>query len=610
MEVTLKIDGRGHIWGIVFVLLIASACCGQTVLVEAEGFDDVGGWVVDQQFMGQMGSVYLLAHGLGEPVADAGTTVRFAKEGKYRVWARTRDWVGPWKAPGGPGKFELIIDGRALEMVFGTEGAEWHWQDGGMVEISKESVKIGLRDLTGFEGRCDAIIFTADADFVPPNEGKEMKEFRRKALGLGAEPDDGGEYDLVVVGGGMAGTCAAISAARLGSNVALIQDRPVLGGNNSSEVRVWLGGKTNFEPYPRIGDVVKELDPKRRAHYGPENVGEIYEDENKLGAVRAEKSVSLFLNMHAFAVEKEGDKFSAVIAKHIRNGREVRFSGRVFADCTGDGTIGFLAGADFDMTIKGHMGRSNLWNVADTGRPVTFPRCEWAVDMRGKAFPGDGKSPGVYGGKGVEALGGWYWESGFFYDPIEKGEYIRDLNLRAMYGAWDYLKNTAKLYPNHKLAWAAYISGKRESRRLLGDVILTAQDLLGSKKYEDGCVPTSWDMDTHLPLARYVSDFGEDAFISLDYHTAYPRPYWIPYRCLYSRNVENLFMAGRDISVTHEALGTVRVMRTTGMMGEVVGMAASLCKKHGTGPRGVYKEHLGELKELMKKGVGRKKEVQ
>jgi hypothetical protein len=174
-----------------------------------------------------------------------------------------------------------------------------------------------------------------------------------------------------------------------------------------------------------------------------------------------------------------------------------------------------------------------------------------------------------------------------------------------MYGAWDRLKNVDKLYPNHKLGWAAYISGKRESRRLLGDIILTTADLLNGKKYEDGCVPTSWDIDVHLPLARYVHDFGEDAFISKDLHTKYDRPYRIPYRCLYSRNIENLFMAGRDISVTHEALGTVRVMRTTGMMGEVLGMAASLCKKHNTNPRGIYQHHLEELKELMKRGVGK-----
>ena len=404
----------------------------------------------------------------------------------------------------------------------------------------------------------------------------------------------------------MAGTCAAISAARLGVNVALIQDRPVLGGNNSSEVRVWLAGETNFEPYPRIGDIVRELDPKRRAHYGPENTADIYEDEKKEAVVRTEKSIRLFLMHRVNKVEVEAGRIRAVIAQDIRSGQRLRFEGSWFADCTGDGCVGYLAGADYDVTVKGHMGRSNLWHVVDTAKPAPFPHCPWALDLSDKSFPGHGNNPGTYGKTGLEALGGWYWESGFFYDPITKGEYIRDLNFRAMYGAWDRLKNVDKLYPNHKLGWAAYISGKRESRRLLGDIILTTADLLNGKKYEDGCVPTSWNIDVHLPLARYVHDFGEDAFISKDLHTKYDRPYWIPYRCLYSRNIENLFMAGRDISVTHEALGTVRVMRTTGMMGEVVGMATSLCKKHSTNPRGIYQHHLEELKELMKRGVGKR----
>ena len=338
-------------------------------------------------------------------------------------------------------------------------------------------------------------------------------------------------------------------------------------------------------------------------------MGEIYEDEKKEALVRAEKNISLFLMHRVNEVEVEDGRIRAAIAQDIRTGRRLRFAGRWFADCTGDGCVGYLAGADYDMTLNGHMGRSNLWHAVDTGKPAAFAHCPWAVDLKGKSFPGQGENPCTYGKTGLESLGGWYWESGFFYDPIEKGEYIRDLNLRAMYGAWDRLKNIDKAYPNHKLGWAAYISGKRESRRLLGDVILTTKDLLASREYEDGCVPTSWDIDVHLPLAKYVHDFGEDAFISKDYHTPYKRPYWIPYRCLYSRNIGNLFMAGRDISVTHEALGTVRVMRTTGMMGEVVGMAASLCKKHNMGPRGVYQEHLGELRELMKHGVGKRQGV-
>ena len=139
----------------------------------------------------------------------------------------------------------------------------------------------------------------------------------------------------------------------------------------------------------------------------------------------------------------------------------------------------------------------------------------------------------------------------------------RDWNFRAMYGAWDALKNVDKKYPNHKLNWAAHISGKRESRRLLGDVILSKKDLFDSKKYADGCVPTGWKIDLHLPEKRYEKGFEGDAFISKALFTDYPRPYWIPYRCLYSRNVPNLFMAGRDVSVTHGALGSVWVIPDT-----------------------------------------------
>ncbi|MCX6906719.1 MAG: FAD-dependent oxidoreductase, partial [Verrucomicrobia bacterium] len=243
----------------------------QTILVETEGFADRGGWTVDQQAMDVMGSPYLLAHGLGVPVADAVTKIKVASGGEYRVWVRTRDWVAPWKAAGAPGRFQLLVNGKPLKTTFGTEGAAWHWQDGGSINLSAGKVKLALHDLTGFDGRCDAIVFSTDARFHPPNSDPAMAEFRRKTLGLPDEPEDAGEFDLVVAGGGMAGCCTAVSAAQLGCKVALIQDRPVLGGNNSSEVRVWLGGNTNYEPFPRVGDIVRELDQKRRAHYGDGN---------------------------------------------------------------------------------------------------------------------------------------------------------------------------------------------------------------------------------------------------------------------------------------------------------------------------------------------------
>lgn len=558
------------------------------LLVEAERFDNLGGWVVDQQFMDQMGSPFVLAHGLGEPVTDATTRVAFPEPGAYRVRVRTRDWVAPWGVPGSPGRFQLSVAGRRLDTIFGTENALWRWQDGGTVEIKDLSVPLALHDLTGFEGRCDAILFTKDPGFEPPNSDPAMKTWRQLVSGLPGEPREAGQYDLVVVGGGIAGTCASINAARRGAKVALIQDRPVLGGNNSSEVRVWLGGNTNYEPYPRIGDIVAELEPARRAHYGPTNTADLYEDQRRIELVRAEKNITLFLQYRANQVEMRGKEIAAVIAQHTTTGEMLSFTGRYFADCTGDGCIGFLAGADYEITLDGHMGRCNLWNVIDTGRPVSFPRCPWAIDLSDKPFPDKELN-----------LGGWYWESGFYHDPFEKSEHIRDLNFRAMYGAWDALKNARGLYPNHKLNWAAYVSGKRESRRLLGDVVLTKEDIVNGVAYPDGCVPATWSIDLHLPDPQYDKGFEGDEFISKAYYTEYSKPYWVPYRCLYSRNISNLFMAGRDISVTHEALGAVRVMRTCGMMGEVVGMAASLCKKHDTTPRGVYAEHLEKLKKLM-----------
>jgi hypothetical protein len=300
---------------------------------------------------------------------------------------------------------------------------------------------------------------------------------------------------------------------------------------------------------------------------------------------------------------------------------------KFFADCTGDATIGFLAGADFEMSRTGKMGTSNLWNVLDaadekqllhceckdkdalsmamTAHEVEqpFPRCPWALDLTDKPFPGRKNAKGQWGEQSALAnLGGWFWESGFDEDPATDIERIRDANFRAMYGAWDALKNVDKLYPNHRLGWAAFIAGKRESRRLLGDIILTADDFRSQRKFQDGAFPCSWHIDLHSPDPKFSKGLGNDAFISRasegkDY--SYQGPYWAPYRCLYSRNLGNLFMAGRDISVSSDGLGPVRVMRTCGMMGEIVGKAAVICVIRQTTPRGVFQEHLPELLEKM-----------
>ncbi len=597
----------------VFVAMLANtALAGTSVLAEAESFDNPGGWVIDQQFMDRMGSPFLLAHGLGRPVENAATTVAFPETGEFRVWVRTRDWVGPWKRPdtpssmraeSSPGRFQVLIDKKALSTTFGAEGAEWFWQDGGLVRIEKKTVELSLHDLTGFDGRCDAVLFCSDPAFEPPNKGAKMARFRRKLLGLPEVPPDAGEFDLVVVGGGMAGTCAAISCARMGLEVALIQDRPVLGGNNSSEVRVHLGGKIKLPPYPRVGKIVDEIDPHQHGNARP---GHEYNDKKKLDAVRAEMNIHLFLEMHAYAVEMNGNTISAVVAQNIRTGESLRFEAQLFADCTGDGTIGALAGADFrygrearsetdesrapakaDKTI---MGASIMWYSAKGNEPVRFPETPWAVRFNDQTCQ-------------KVTAGNWDWETGMARHQVHEFEYIRDYGLRVVFGNWSFLKNNsahAADYANLRLEWVAHIAGKRESRRLMGDVVLQEQDIVNRKEFPDACVTTTWSIDLHHPVK--IKGFDGEPFRSKAVHTNI-EPYPIPFRCLYSRNIDNLMMAGRNISVTHVALGTVRVMRTTGMMGEVVGMAASLCRKHDTSPRGVYEHHLDELMAIIERGV-------
>ncbi len=606
----------------------SSANSNEFVFVEAEQFENFGGWNIDQQSMERMGSPYLLAHGLGIPVEDASTKITFPSEGTYRVWVRTKDWVAPWNAPGAPGKFQLKVNGKPIKEVFGTKGADWHWHDGKTVKVGK-NVTLALHDLTGFEGRCEAILFCKDHNFVPTDDIQALTKFRRKINGLPDNPEFGGTFDFIVVGGGLAGTCAAISAARNGAKVALVQDRPVLGGNGSSEVRVWPEGHTNKEPYPHVGDIVSEILPP--ISKGPGQVfngvsAEYYDDNLKYQKVMQEPNITLFIENRAIEVKKAGDKITSIVIQHLRSAKHLELKASYFADCTGDATLGFKAGADYEYKVENLMGSSNLFNVLDATNKEEvlkceckdksalalkcevgnfaqpFPRCPWALDLSDKPFPGR-KGVKTFGSEGLQSFANmWYWESGFNKDQVNDIELIRDHNFRAMYGAWDAIKNVDKMYPNHRLGWSAYIAGKRESRRLMGDVVLDAEDFKTQKKFSDGSFPCSWHVDLHTPKTEFKAGFEGNEFVS-DYTRGkeyqYGNLYWAPYRTLYSRNISNLFMAGRNISVTKTGLGPVRVMRTCGMMGEVVGKAASICVKNAASPRQVYEQYLPELIKLL-----------
>lgn len=588
------------------LLIILSVAMGKAanVWIEAESFVHKGGWCVDQQFTFEMGSPYLIAHGMGVPVENAHTTVRFPKKGTYHVYVRTYNWTSPWSGKNGPGKFAVSIGGKRLEQTLGCEGDRWMWQYAGCATVGKQE-EVVLHDLSGFEGRCDAIWFTTEKGEVPPAGTSELTAFRKRHT---KEKIRTVRYDFVVVGGGIAGICAAVASARLGTKVALINDRPIWGGCNSSETRVHLGGHIEMGPYPNLGNMIKEFGPLRGGNAQP---AAFYEDEKKKAFLEAEKDkLDLYPSYRVYKVDSRNGHITAVYAKHIESGETVKFVSPLFADCTGDGTVGYLAGADFSMGREGRaaynepsapetgdkmtMGSSVQWYSVEEDTPSSFPTFEYGIDFSEQSCQ-------------KVKMGEWTWETGMNRDQCKEFERIRDYGLMVVYSNWSYLKNRLAQndeYKKRKLGWVAYIAGKRESRRLLGDHVLTENDLLGEVKYTDGSFTTTWSIDLHYPDPQNSKHFPGNEFKSICTHGAI-NPYAVPYRCLYSRNVDNLFMAGRNISVTHIALGTVRVMRTTGMMGEVVGMAANLCAKHRVLPRQVYTSHLDELKDLMQKGAGK-----
>ncbi len=586
-----------------------------SVMVLATTFADKGDWTVDQQFVLQMGSSYLLAHGLGKPLAkDAVTTVEIPEDGEYNLLVRTKNWTAFWSEGKTPGIFQVKIDGKADPAEFGlgcegktrAERATWYWQKGGKYYLTKGTHKIALHDLTGFDGRCDAIILTK-SDKVPGKSLAEYKEVRKALLGENT-PVEKGHYDFVIVGGGISGMCAALAAARLGSKVALIQDRYVLGGNNSSEVRVGLGGQINIDPYPSLGYLINEIGPDR---IGNARGAHHYQDEKKMNVILAEKNISLFMGYTVTEVEKDGEKIKAVVAIEATNQDRIRLSGDLFSDCTGDAHLAVMAGAECRMGREAKsefneklapeeadgftMGVSIEWYCEDWNTPCTFPdSLDWGLELD------------EYTVEPVHRAN-WYWEVGMRDDQVADAEKIRDYGMYVAYSTFSYCKNRYSKKEDWEcthLTWVSHVSGKRESRRVVGDFILSEQDLVRPNIYEDATCTTTWRIDQHYPDPRNADKYPGEEWMSIGVLTPidfYP----LPYRCFYSKDVPNMFMAGRNISVSHIALGSTRVMRTCGLIGEVVGMAASICNKRKVYPRDIYTTYFEDLKELMRKGTGR-----
>lgn len=589
------------------VVLMSVYASATKIWLEAESFSDKGGWVVDQQFTHIMGSSYLMAHGIGVPVSDASTTLAVPDNGRYKVWARTYNWTTPWTNKNGPGAFHIAIDGKTLKTRLGDHGNKWEWQYAGELNLAKGRHEISLKDLTGFNGRCDAIYLTTDKENNIPDDGPELDRLRRTLQGLDTIKPTEESYDFVVIGGGVAGMCAAVAAARNGVKTALVNDRPILGGNNSSEVRVHLGATSEIGPYKSLGRMIREFGHSRPGNAQPASN---YEDEKKDSFIAAEPLITLYPNYRASGVEKSGELIDKVKIKNIETGEEKLLTAPLFADCTGDGTVGFMAGAEYMMGREGRdqYGESLAPEHADS--LVMGASVQWysVKDEKPSKFPEFSYGP-VFNDTTCERVdhGEWTWETGMNRNQINDAERIRDYGLLAVLSNWSYLKNHLKdnaEYRNRHIEWVAYIAGKRESRRLIGDYVLKQDDIDKNVFHEDRSFATTWTMDLHFADSKNSKNFPGNEFKATTAHTPM-YPYAVPYRCLYSRNVPNLLMAGRDISATHVAFGSTRLMRTGAMMGEVVGMAASLCKKFDTTPRGVYQHHLDDLKQMMTQGAGK-----
>lgn len=427
-------------------------------------------------------------------------------------------------------------------------------------------------------------------------------EIERKPLELTLEAD------LVVVGGGLAGVCASVTAARAGIHVVLVQDRPVLGGNASSEVRLWILGATshmgNNNRWAREGGVIDEI-LVENMHRNPEG-NPLILDTIVLEKVVTEPNIRLLLNTAVHQVEKSGpDTISSLRAFCSQNSTSYVLKAPLFCDASGDGIVGFLAGAAFRMGAESRdefgegfapdvaygelLGHSMYFYSRDTGKPVTYVPPSFAlqdITVIPRYRDIQAKDSGCRF---------WWFEYGGRLDTVHDTEKIKWELWRVIYGAWNYIKNSGR-FPEAAtmtLEWVGTIPGKRESRRFEGDYILTQSDVVQQRDHADAVSFGGWAMDLH-PADGLYSDLSP----CTQWHSK--GVYQIPYRTMYSRNITNLFLSGRLISVSHVAFGSTRVMATCAHNGQAAGMAAALCRKHGCAPRDV---DIAELRsELLKAG--------
>ncbi|MDO6854085.1 FAD-dependent oxidoreductase [Cellulophaga lytica] len=414
--------------------------------------------------------------------------------------------------------------------------------------------------------------------------------------------------DVVVVGAGMAGICAAVSSARMGNKTVLIQDRPVLGGNASSEIRVTVNGVQSLKNkhiVERETGVLEEM-LIENWHFNEQESYPVW-DHVLYDFVKREKNLELFLNTQAYDVVKDGDKIKSVFARQTTTEMAYTFNADVFIDSSGDGLMAAMAGAEYRIGREGKeefgesfapdvpdnwvMGDCIMMVTKDMGRPIKFNPPAYAI-------PFDAETAFKDKHRKIKQVkeGFWWVEIGSNNDIIGEREEIKHKLLARFYGVWDHIKNSGN-FPeaeNIALDWIGSVPGRRESRRFMGDYILTQPDMEEYRHFNDTVAYGGWSLDEHCPGG--IENLTEPASY---FHSRFTQVYEIPFRCLYSKNVSNLMMAGRNVSVSHMGLSSSRIIATCALMGQAVGTASALCIKHKVTPRQLGKKYINELQEQL-----------
>ncbi|WP_075590539.1 FAD-dependent oxidoreductase [Labilibacter marinus] len=413
-------------------------------------------------------------------------------------------------------------------------------------------------------------------------------------------------YDVAVLGGGVAGICAAVSAARNGAKVVLVQDRPVLGGNASSEMRVHLNGVNHLKPdgfAERETGVIEEMLLLNRFRNKQESFPVF--DHVMYEFVTREPNIELMLNTQATEAIMGGSRIKAAKCWQLTTETEYTISAQQFIDCSGDGLLAATAGAEYRTGREGkaefneqyapdeadgwQMGSTLLMSAKDMGKPMPFEAPPFAIKFEADKYKKERKLKNY-------ANGVWWIEVGDDDDIIANQEIIRHKLMGWLYGVWDYIKNSGE-FPeaeNMALDWVQSLPGRRESRRFMGDFILSEKDLMETRYFKDAVGYGGWSLDEHCPGG--IENYEDPASF---FHYHFRKVYQIPYRSLYSRNIINLSFAGRNISQSHIALSSTRLMATCATMGMAVGTAASMCVKKGVTPRVIAKKHIHELQEQL-----------